>query len=80
MPYDPRGLSIERWSALTAAELQPFGYVPRQTDEANWNVWAAAVKNLPALAPRFVPSSTGYDGDWQSWALRLNEAMRGLGL
>jgi hypothetical protein len=79
MPFDPRGLTIERWSALTAAELQPFGQVPVQTDEEGWKAWAAAVKNLPALAPRFVPSAKGF-GDWRDWALRLNEAMRGLGL
>lgn len=79
MAYDPRGLTIEHWSALTAAALQPFGYVPRQTNEDGWKDWAAAVKTLPALAPRFVPGSTGFD-DWRAWALRLNEAMRGLGL
>lgn len=79
MPYDPRGLSIERWSAMTAAELEPFGSVPRSTTEENWHDWAAAVKNLPALAPRFVPSSRGFE-TWQLWAFRLNEAMRGLGL
>lgn len=79
MPYDPRGMAIERWSALTAASLQPYGDVPRQTDESGWKGWAAAVKNLPALAPRFVPGTTGFD-DWRAWALRLNDAMRSLGL
>lgn len=79
MPYDPRGLTIERWSALTASLLQPYGDVPRQTDEKNWPAWASAVKNLPALAPRFVPSSKGF-ATWQAWAFRLNEALRNLGL
>lgn len=79
MPYDPRYLDIERWSALTAAELQPFGFVGRQTDEAHWESWARSIKLLPALAPRFVPSPTGFT-DWRTWAFRLNEALAGLGL
>lgn len=79
MPYDPRGLTIERWSALTAASLKPFGDVPSQTSEQSLDQWAASVKNLPALTPRFVPSTKGFS-NWQDWAQRLNESLRGLGL
>lgn len=79
MPYDPRGLSIERWSALTAASLKPYGDVPASTDEAHWQDWARAIKLLPTLAPRFVPSPIGF-ASWQDWAHRLNEALFGLGL
>lgn len=80
MPIDPRYLLIERWSALTASLLEPYGNVPRLTSEKDWPRWATAVKNLPALAPRFVPSPVGYDDDWRSWAFRLNEALGSLGL
>ena len=78
MPIDPRGMAIEHWSALTAASLLQYGDVPGSTTEDTWPAWAAAVKNLPALSARNVPSHKGY-ADWQSWALRLNEALRSLG-
>jgi hypothetical protein len=79
VPYDPRYLEIERWSALTAASLRPFGEVASSTTEDDWEGWARSVKLLPALAPRFVPSPQGFQ-DWRAWALRLNEALYGLGL
>lgn len=79
MPIDPRYLTIEHWSALTAASLKPFGDVPSQTDEKHWQDWARSVKLLPALAPRFVPSPIGFK-TWRDWALRLNEALYNLGL
>jgi len=78
MPIDPRGMAIEHWSALTAASMLPYGDVPRSTTEANWPSWATAVKNVPALSARNVPSPKGY-ADWQSWAFRLNEALRSIG-
>lgn len=79
MPYDPRFLTIERWSAMTAALIQPFGDIPDSTTEKDWQDWARQVKILPALAPRFVPSPIGFK-TWQEWAFRLNEALYGLGL
>lgn len=79
MPVDPRYLTIEHWSALTAASLKPFGDVPSQTDERNWKTWASTVKNLPVLAPRQVPGTYGFSS-WQDWAYRLNEALRTIGL
>lgn len=79
MPFDPRYLPIERWSALTAASLKPFGDVAASTTEDDWQAWARSVKLLPALAPRFVPSPFGFQ-TWQDWAFRLNEALYGLGL
>lgn len=79
MAYDPRGLSIERWSALTAALLLPYGYVPTSTTEANWRSWAAAVRNIPEMGARYVPSAKGYQ-HWQDWGQRVNQALRGLGL
>jgi hypothetical protein len=79
MAYDPRGMNIERWSALTASLLTPYGYVPVSTTEDDWQSWATSAKNIPILAPRFVPSPKGF-GDWRAWAFRLNEALHSLGL
>ena len=80
MPFDPRFLPIDRWSALTASIILPYGDVPRSATEETWKDWATAVKNLPALAPRRVPSPAGFGDDWRGWAFRLNEALYSLGL
>lgn len=79
MPIDPRYLTIEHWSSLTAATLKPFGDIPVTTSEADWTTWARAVKNLPALASSSIPSPTGFT-DWRLWGFRLNQALANLGL
>ena len=79
MAYDPRGMSFERWSALTAQSLLPYGSVASSAQEETWKQWGESVKNVPALQARSVPSTRGFS-DWQSWAFRLNEGLRSLGL
>ena len=79
MPFDPRMLSFERWSSLTAPLLATFGWVPVTANEDDWKSWARAVKALPAFGAVAVPGPGLYD-DWHLWAFRLNEVLLRLGL
>ncbi len=79
MAYDPRFLDFSRWAALVSASLIPFGFTPTQPDEEEWQGWALAIRNVPALAALNVPRPDGFP-DWQSWGFRLNETLFQLGL
>lgn len=64
---------------MTGALLTQYGFVPTPVEEKDWTKFAEAVRQLPIVQGRHVPSERGF-GDWQSWALRLNESLFGLGL
>lgn len=72
MVIDPRGLSFERWSALSAPLLNQYGFVPTQGREEDWKTWAMAVKALPQFGSVSLPSPGLYD-NWQDWAARFYE-------
>lgn len=71
---DPRGMAVERWSALVAAPLQQFGSLPNSATLNDWMAWAQSVRNLPAISALGVPDPRTYTR-WQDWAIRLNEAL-----
>ena len=79
MSYDPRGLSVERWTALTAPILLPYGPVPVSATLETWPAWAQAARSVTILQPRYVPDPRGYS-NWMDWAFRLDSALRSLGL
>jgi hypothetical protein len=74
MPYDPRMLSFEHWTSLTAPLLASSGSVPVTGKEDNWQDWANSVKALPAFGAVGVPSPKFYT-NWQDWGYRLNEVL-----
>lgn len=79
MAVDPRGLSFERWTALSAQSLLAGGVVPTYGTEGDWKSWAQAVKGLPQFGAVSLPSPGLYDR-WQDWAYRFYETALRAGL
>lgn len=72
---DPRYMTVEAWTTLTATALLPFGgNVPHYSDEANWRDWALRVRGITALASLGIPDPRGYQ-DWREWAFGFNSAI-----
>lgn len=72
---DPRGMTVENWTALSAFYLAPYGTLPKLTDPDLWRDWAAVVINFPAIAGLNPPNPAGFD-DWIDWAPRFNQAAK----
>jgi hypothetical protein len=71
---DPRYMSIEHWTSLVGASLQPFGGVPLLATLKDWRHWANEVRQIPAISNFGVPEPSLYK-NWVDWAHRLNAAL-----
>ena len=65
MIYDPRGMTWDKWCALTAEQFaaQQLGTVP----EDQWRTWVDALAGNDIFMASGVPDSRGF-GTWQEWA------------
>jgi hypothetical protein len=66
--YDPRGMSWDKWCALTAELFAPqqLGTAP----EERWREWADGMTSIGYFLDSGVPDSRGFRS-WQDWASRL---------
>lgn len=66
--YDPRGMTWDQWSKLTAELFarQDLGTM----SELRWQEWAAGFSGVGYFLNSGVPDPTGF-ADWRDWAERL---------
>lgn len=55
-------------------ELSKFGAVPVLTDPKAWQDWGRVVIEFPGIS-KFGPPQPRMFNDWQSWAIRFNQAV-----
>jgi len=68
---DPRGMTVQSWTALSTFYISPYGSPPKLTDADQWRDWANFVVSLPAIAALNPPRPTGFS-DWDAWANQFN--------
>jgi hypothetical protein len=74
---DPRPMpSAKSWCDQVTPLLEQFGYIPRLTDDSQWQLWAIRIQGLPKISAKNPPNPNLFP-DWKSWAMRFNQCLSG---
>jgi hypothetical protein len=71
--YDPRYQTWNGWASLICEEYADQS-LDQPGDEANWALWADAVKGIDTFAKNGIPAPELYD-NWQDWAAQFSSIM-----
>lgn len=71
MKIDPRGMSFIAWADKV---VEATRYDLPRAHRVGWQLWAAEVLEVPAIAAQQPPRPEGYP-DWRMWAEDFNRTV-----
>lgn len=71
---DPRGMDIQYWADTLCLDLDQFAVIPRLSDPAKWQNWAAGLVTINGISNLNPPSPYEFT-DWKDWALRFYQVL-----
>ena len=74
MNVDPRGLTVQEWTAFSTPSLSRLTHVPVLHAEKDWWRWAMTIIQAPRVSAHSPPDPR-YFKDWREWAFRFNQVV-----